>query len=88
VLIEQNSKMSASDILTLSSDLSSGLSRTVDLSVIPSENLVYAREALLKGVPVYIGDLEKMNLARANLLGMNIQFNQDRKEVLEAYAAR
>ena len=61
------------------------LSRTVDLGQISSENLVFAREALLKGRPVYMKDEEQMNLLRANLLGMYIQYNLDRKEVVDAY---
>jgi len=51
------------------------------------ENLLYAREALLKGYPVYQKDEDLMNLKRASLLGMYIQFNIDRKEVLDAYSA-
>ena len=61
-------------------------SKPVDLGQISSENLVFAREALLKGNPVFVRDAEKMNLIRANLLGMYIQYNIDRKEVVDAYS--
>lgn len=57
----------------------------MDLGEISSRNLVYAREVLLTGIPVYRKDSERVDLLRANLLGMYIQFNLDRKEVLDAY---
>ena len=66
--------------------LSYQFSKPVDLGQISSENLVFAREALLKGDPVFVRDAEKMNLIRANLLGMYIQYNIDRKEVVDAYS--
>lgn len=87
VLPEGGEKLEAVDRIGISNSLSFELSRTVDLGEISSENLVYAREALLKGYPVYLKDEERMNLARANLLGMYIQYNLDRKEVLDAYTA-
>ncbi len=65
--------------------LSYQLSKPVDLGQISSENLVFAREALLKGYPIFVRDEERMNMIRANLLGMYIQYNLDRKEVVDAY---
>ncbi|MBL7006554.1 MAG: nucleotidyltransferase domain-containing protein [Spirochaetia bacterium] len=68
--------------------LSYQLSKPVDLGQISSENLVFAREALLKGHPILVRDEERMNMIRANLLGMYIQYNLDRKEVVDAYITR
>ncbi|MBB6479511.1 type VII toxin-antitoxin system MntA family adenylyltransferase antitoxin [Spirochaeta isovalerica] len=88
LLTESGKKILPSDFLSLSSSLSYEFSRTVDLGIISSKNLIYAREALLKGIPVFVRDEDKMNLLRANLLGMYIQFNEDRREIVEAYASR
>ena len=71
----------------MANTLSYELKRTVDLGEISSRNLVYSREALLTGIPVFMKDSYKVNLLRANLLGLYVQFNQDRKEVLDAYRA-
>lgn len=61
------------------------LMRPVDMGEISGKNLVYSREALLTGITVHVKDTDKMNLIRANLLGQYLQFNEDRKEVLDAY---
>ena len=71
----------------MANTLSYELKRTVDLGEISSRNLVYSREALLTGISVFMEDSDKANLLRANLLGLYVQFNQDRKEVLDAYRA-
>jgi uncharacterized protein len=60
----------------------------VDLGEISSANLVYSTEAFLTGVPVFQRNPERAALRRAALMGMYIQFNLDRKEVLDAYRAR
>jgi uncharacterized protein len=85
ILPEGGKRINVSDRLALSNALSYKFSRPVDLGQITSENLVFAREALLKGRPVFLRDPDRVNLIRANLLGMYIQFNLDRKEVVDAY---
>lgn len=85
VLPEGGESLDPIDRINIANSLSFELSRTVDLGEITSDNLVFAREALLKGRPLYVKDEQRMNLARANLLGMYIQYNLDRKEVLDAY---
>ena len=47
----------------------------------------YACEALFKGIPLFYRDEDRAKLMRANLLGMYLQFNRDRSEVLNAYRA-
>ena len=87
VMAEPGIKIGTLELLKYANILSCQLIRTVDLGEISSANLVYAREALLTGVPVFQRDSEKVNLYRANLLGMYIQFNEDRQEVIDAYRA-
>lgn len=87
VMLEAGAKMSSLERLEIANDLAYRLERSVDLGEISSTNLVYSREAFLTGVPVYQRDPERASLRRAGLLGMYIQFNLDRKEVLDAYRA-
>ena len=80
-------EMRPQERLRIANDLAYKLERSVDLGEISSANLVYSREAFLTGVPVFQRNPEKASLRRAGLLGMYIQFNLDRKEVLNAYRA-
>lgn len=87
ILMDPGKGLGASRRMNLISELSFKFTRIVDIGEISSSNLIYAREALLKGIPVYMKDSDKVFLYRANLLGMYIQYNLDRKEVLNAYRA-
>lgn len=85
IMMEPGKKLSVLKRIELAGILSYELKRNVDMGEISSRNLIYAREALLKGIPVFQRDSEKVNLYRSNLLGLYIQFNFDRQEVLNAY---
>lgn len=87
LMLEGGAKMSPLERLKIANDLAYKLERSVDLGEISSANLVYSREAFLSGVPVFQRNPEKAALRRAGLMGMYIQFNLDRKEVLDAYRA-
>ena len=73
--------------LEIAGKLSCKLGRTIDPGEISVKNPVYSREALLKGTVIFDRDSNLTNLIRANLLGLYIQFNIDRREVLDAYTA-
>ena len=88
IIMEPGSLLGAVKRLELAGELSYKLGRTVDIGIVSSKNLVYAREALLKGKLLYSRDVERTNMIRANLLGMYIQFNIDRREVVNAYTPR
>ena len=87
VISEPGVELGALKRLEIAGALSYELGRTVDIGVVSSRNLVYAREALLKGKLLYSKDRDRVNLIRANLLGMYVQFNMERKEVVDAYTA-
>ena len=87
LMLEAGAEMSWLERLKIANDLTFKLERSVDLGEISSANLVYSREAFLTGVPIFQRSPEKASLRRAGLLGMYIQFNLDRKEVLDAYRA-
>jgi len=87
LMLEAGAEMSSLERLKLANDLAYKLERSVDLGEISSANLVYSREAFLTGIPVFQRNPEKASLRRAGLLGMYIQFNLDRREILDAYRA-
>jgi len=87
LMLEAGAEMSSLERLKIANDLAYKLERSVDMGEISSANLVYSREAFLTGVPVFQRNPEKASLRRAGLLGMYIQFNLDRKEILDAYKA-
>ena len=87
IMPEHGVRIDPLERLEFANDLAYKFERSVDIGEISSANLVYSREALLKGLVIYQKDHEKNALYRANLLGMYIQFNLDRKEVLDAYRA-
>ena len=87
IMLEYGSRMSAVEVTEIAGALSAVLERDTDIGLISSANLVYACEALFKGIPLFYRDEDRAKLMRANLLGMYLQFNRDRSEVLNAYRA-
>jgi len=85
IMLEPGRNISSLTRVKLAGSLAYEMGRTVDIGEVSSNNLVYAREALLKGKLIYTKNEERTNLYRANLLGMYIQYNLDRQEVVNAY---
>lgn len=88
LLLDPGEKMSSLERTDLANRLSYSLGRCVDLGLINSKNLVYAKEALFSGKQIYVRDKARAAMTAATLLGMYVRFNDDRKEVLDAYRAR
>jgi len=88
LLLEPGENMGPLERTHLANRMSYSLKRCVDLGMIDSKNLVYAKEALLFGKRIYIKNESRAALAAATLLGMYLRFNEDRREVLDAYRAR
>ncbi len=84
IILEPGTRLEALKRIEIAGTLSYELGRIVDMGEISSKNLVYAREALLKGILLYQRDRDKVNMIRTNLLGIYIQFNMDRREVVNA----
>jgi predicted nucleotidyltransferase len=61
------------------------LGRPVDVGNLSSRNLVYANEALLRGFRIYSDDPDAADLYAATLLGLYLEFNESRKEIIDAY---
>ncbi len=79
--------ISAEDRLSLAADLEELAGRPVDVGVLSTANLVYAKEAVAQGVLIF----ERDPAARARfamlVLSMYAALQESRREVLQAYAA-
>lgn len=80
---EQN--VSVQTRLALASRLEARLKRVVDVGVITARNLVYAREAILKGRRIVTLQEAYAEAAETRLLGLYLTYRQDRKAVEESY---
>lgn len=73
------------DRAQIAAGLSYRLGRQVDVGVLSSRNLVYANEALHTGVRLFARDADAAALYAANLLGLYLEFNERRQEIINAY---
>ena len=87
LLPERGCRLGSTDLLELASRLAMLAGRPVDLGLLSSKNLVYAREALMTGRRLFCRDDVFTETTAATLLGMYLKFNEDRREVLDAYRA-
>lgn len=88
ILLKPGNSLKPMELLELGNSLSIDIGRTVDLGIISSNNLIYASEVFYTGELIYTNSEEDNYLYRANLLGMYVNFNDERKEVLDAYRTR
>jgi len=80
-------RLDAAALIGLAAELGGVLGRQVDLGVLTSANLVYARQALLTGQCIFYRPGCRAALRAATLLGLYARFHDDRREVLHAYTA-
>lgn len=73
-------------LLEFSSDLELKLNRVIDIGIISSENLVYSKEVIINGICIYSRDSNLRQLNEATLLSMYVDFQFERREVLNAYS--
>jgi len=71
--------------VSLATELFAAAGRTVDIGVLSSSNLVYARQAILTGIRIYVRDRTSADEAAARFMGMYAFFNEERAEVLRTY---
>ncbi|WP_291319920.1 nucleotidyltransferase domain-containing protein [Desulfonatronospira sp.] len=85
VLVRDPKVFNDMDRLHLAGDLAFRTGLMLDIGEISSSNLVYAKEALLKGQKIFVRDESEADLKACTLLGMYIVFNEARQRVLRAY---
>jgi len=75
------------DLLHLRSQLGTCCSRPVDLGILSTKNLIYAKEALLHGQCLFCKDQYFHDLFVATALGLYLELRTARREVEYAYTA-
>ena len=85
ILVEQSEKIAARELLEISGDLELKLQKVVDIGIVSSKNLVYAKEVIYSGQSLLVKDKYKKELYEATLLSMYTDFQYERREVLNAY---
>ena len=73
------------DCTELAVEIESILSRTIDLGVLTTDNIVYAKEAYLSGHCVYSQNDFYRDLFGATILGLYAKLREERKEIENAY---
>lgn len=76
-----------SERLTLAAELSRLAGREVDLGVLTTRNLVYAKEAVTRGRRIFDRDHSTTATFEMYALSMYASLQEARREVLRAYAA-
>ena len=73
--------------LQMASDLECIIKRKVDLGILSSNNLIYAKEVIENGVIIFCRDDYKKGLFEATILSMYCNFQLEREEILHEYSA-
>jgi len=85
LFLKPGTEMTTMELLELAGDLSSILGYEVHLGVVSSKFLVFAKEVLSNGKPLFIKDNGYHDLHIATLLSMYAEYKERQKEVLCAY---
>jgi predicted nucleotidyltransferase len=87
LLLQPGEILSGLEINDLASELALGLGRPVDVGLISARNLIYARQCILTGKQVFCRDVFRAGLTVATLLGLAMQLDFERQEIVHAYTA-
>lgn len=85
ILTSQDVYLSSLQRLELAAEISFQTGLSMDVGEISSRNLVYSKEAVLRGRRIYVRDEPEADLKISYILGMYVVFNESRQEVLDAY---
>jgi predicted nucleotidyltransferase len=72
-------------LMEWSGELSVKLKAEVDLGLLQSTNLVYLKEAVLRGERLYLREGSDVDAFIATQLGLYLQFRESRRSIEEAY---
>ena len=80
-------ELSPVELLELAAALTMETGYLIDLGILSSANLVYARQAILTGERFMCRNESQVDYRVASLLGLAMQFCHERQEILDAYRA-
>ena len=87
VLMKDFAALKAENILIMSAQLELIFNRKVDLGILSSKNLVYAKEVIEHGRSVFCRNRFEKELFEATMLAMYLNLQMEREEILNAYRA-
>jgi hypothetical protein len=87
LLLQPGETLSALKINDLTSELTLDIGRPVDVGLISAYNLIFARQCVLTGRQVFCRDVFRAGLTVATLLGLAMQLEFERREIVHAYTA-
>jgi len=87
LLLQPGEVFSAQELNALTTDLTLAFGRPVDMGIVSARNLIYARQCVLTGKRIFCRDAFRTGLAVATLLGLAMQLDFERREILRAYSA-
>jgi predicted nucleotidyltransferase len=87
LLLQPGESLSALEINDLTSELTLDLERPVDVGLISAHNLIFARQCVLTGKQVFCRNVFRVGLIVATLLGLSMQLDFERREIVHAYTA-
>ena len=87
VLPRSPNSLQLAERLTLAAELSRFVGREVDLGVLTTRNLVYAKEAVTRGRRIFDRDHSTTATFEMYAMSMYASLQEARREVLRAYAA-
>lgn len=87
LLLVPGKTLSLLERLNCASRMESILGRTVDLGLLSTRNLVYAKEVIDHGTELFSKNRFRTDLALTTCLSMYVELQEQRREVLYAYSA-
>lgn len=87
ILLVPGTKMHLIERLELAADLEALLAHPVDIGLLSTQDLVYAKEAIVAGRCIFARDPAFKDLFAATALSLYFQLLRQRKEVEDAYSA-
>lgn len=87
VLMNGGSQLKTENILVMVGQLELIFNRKVDVGVLSSKNLIYAKEVIEHGISVFCRNKFEKELFEATILSMYLDLQIERKEILNAYRA-
>jgi len=85
LFLKPGTNMDTMELLELTGELSSLLGREVHLGIVSNKFLIFAKEVLSKGKPLFIKDKDFHDLYVATLLSMYAEQKERQKEIFYAY---
>ena len=87
LLLQPGETLSALEINDMASELTVVLGRPADIGLISARNLIFARQCVLTGKQIFCRDVFRAGLTVATLLGLAMQLDFERREIVHAYTA-